>query len=97
MACPLALAAAAFLTCGWRGLAFFVVQAALRCVGWDGVGRGQHIPFSAGGIPTLWHTHAASRYLASSATLRCRSVVMLEVVNYIEHYGLQREKLENGR
>lgn len=31
VACPAALAAAAFLTCGWRGLAFAVGQAVVRC------------------------------------------------------------------
>lgn len=30
-------------------------------------------------------------------TCDCRSVLMLETVNYVEHYGLQRQRLPDGR
>lgn len=91
VACPAALAAAAFLTCGWRGLAFAVGQAVVRCGGCQaGV---QAWPSAV--------TIAAARccFFKDPTHHRraCCSVLMLETVNYIEHYGLQRRRLPDGR
>lgn len=46
-----------------------------------------------GGALSVWGPEGGA-LLVGQAVL---SVLMLEAANYVQHYGLQRTKLENGR
>ena len=46
-----------------------------------------------GGAVSMWGPEGGA-LLAGQAAL---SVLMLEAANYVQHYGLERTKLDNGR
>lgn len=51
-------------------------------------------PIALGGVITaLFGTSGLLLYLGQAAS----GILMLEIVNYVEHYGLVRRKLSNGK